>query len=68
MPSMHAFVSNIGCNIQLFAKSFRSCIRNYIIDAATKAFSVILLRVSDIADKRAFSSHQIKRIDRSMTD
>jgi len=36
-----AFVSNIGHNIQLFAKSFRQRIRNAISDALTKAFFVI---------------------------
>ena len=54
MPSTLAFVSNIGHNIQLFAKSFRQCIRNCIFDALTKAFFVIFPCGREIADKSAF--------------
>jgi hypothetical protein len=36
-----AFVSNIGHNIQLFAKSFSQRIRDCIFDALMKAFFVI---------------------------
>jgi hypothetical protein len=37
LPTL-AFISNIGHNIQLFAKSFRSRVRGCISDTATKAF------------------------------
>jgi hypothetical protein len=41
MLSTLAFISNIGRNIQLFAKSFRSRVRVCISDTAMKAFGDI---------------------------
>jgi hypothetical protein len=68
MQSMLLLSAALATNVKVFAKSFRSCIRNDIIDAATKAFCVILSCGLDIADKRSFSSHQIKRTIDRMTD
>jgi hypothetical protein len=67
MPSTLAFVSNIGHNIQLFAKSFRQCIRNCIFDALTKAFFVIFAWGREIADKRAFRAIETSKFTTSST-